>query len=278
MNDPTVTASVLNGPEYGTGGIAAPSESLPLSPNELDVLRLMARGTSNTEIADELFVSELTVKSHIGHIFTKLDLRDRAAAIVYAYNHRLCHPTAVIADALLDRLRAEFGAPTSTTTNGRFGSAAGSSPRTAQFSLTGVPHGRTLGPMVLRLFAEPHAAQLDAWEATVKTVVHDRGLPTPRWCSIARLRPSTDESASGGAAPPLPCATGGPPWSRFGHGCSGTTHHRRDQADSAATKRPGQRPNRPSPTSAVTALRRVQVPLARCRRDAEGADRRPRGS
>ena len=49
----------------------------------------IGRGASNTEIADSLFVSEATVKSHIGHIFTKLDLRDRAAAIVFAFDHGL---------------------------------------------------------------------------------------------------------------------------------------------------------------------------------------------
>jgi DNA-binding NarL/FixJ family response regulator len=46
----------------------------------------MARGRNNREIAEELFISEATVKTHITHIFTKLDLRDRAAAIVYAFD------------------------------------------------------------------------------------------------------------------------------------------------------------------------------------------------
>jgi DNA-binding NarL/FixJ family response regulator len=60
-----------------------------LTPRERDVLRLIGRGASNTEIAESLFVSEATVKSHVGHIFTKLDLRDRAAAIVFAFDHGL---------------------------------------------------------------------------------------------------------------------------------------------------------------------------------------------
>jgi DNA-binding NarL/FixJ family response regulator len=47
----------------------------------------MAKGHSNGEIADELVISGVTVKSHIGRIFLKLGLRDRAAAIVYAYRH-----------------------------------------------------------------------------------------------------------------------------------------------------------------------------------------------
>jgi DNA-binding NarL/FixJ family response regulator len=58
-----------------------------LTDRELDVLRQMATGASNTEIARTLVVSEATVKSHVGHIFAKLDVRDRAGAIVFAYQH-----------------------------------------------------------------------------------------------------------------------------------------------------------------------------------------------
>ena len=50
------------------------------------------RERKHAEIARELHISELTVKSHIGRIFTKLDLRDRPAAIVYAYDHQLALP------------------------------------------------------------------------------------------------------------------------------------------------------------------------------------------
>jgi DNA-binding NarL/FixJ family response regulator len=60
-----------------------------LTPREKDVLELIAKGHNNTEIADELYISGLTVKTHIGRIFTKLGLRDRAAAIVFAYEHRI---------------------------------------------------------------------------------------------------------------------------------------------------------------------------------------------
>jgi DNA-binding NarL/FixJ family response regulator len=63
-----------------------------LTARELEALRLIGRGLSNTEIADELVISEVTVKSHIGRIFTKLDLRDRAAAIVYAFDNGLVRP------------------------------------------------------------------------------------------------------------------------------------------------------------------------------------------
>jgi DNA-binding NarL/FixJ family response regulator len=59
---------------------------------ECDVLRLIGQGRSNTEIAGELCISELTVKSHIGRIFVKLQLRDRAAAIVYTYDHGIVTP------------------------------------------------------------------------------------------------------------------------------------------------------------------------------------------
>lgn len=57
-----------------------------LTSRELDVLRAMARGASNAEIADQLYVAETTVKTHVGSIFAKLGVRDRAAAIVYAYD------------------------------------------------------------------------------------------------------------------------------------------------------------------------------------------------
>ena len=57
----------------------------------------MGRGLSNGEIAGTLVISEVTVKSHIGRIFTKLDLRDRAAAIVYAFDRGLVAPTVTLA-------------------------------------------------------------------------------------------------------------------------------------------------------------------------------------
>lgn len=56
------------------------------------MLTLIGKGLSNKEIADELVISGVTVKSHIGHIFGKLELRDRAAAIDYAYDNGIVAP------------------------------------------------------------------------------------------------------------------------------------------------------------------------------------------
>ncbi|SEG08405.1 DNA-binding response regulator, NarL/FixJ family, contains REC and HTH domains [Thermomonospora echinospora] len=60
-----------------------------LSTRELEVLRLVARGTSNREIAAELFISEATVKTHLTHIYAKLNVKDRAAAVAAAYGKHL---------------------------------------------------------------------------------------------------------------------------------------------------------------------------------------------
>ena len=88
--DPAVTARVLE----VTRRTALPrhrdaARAGGLTDRERDVLRAMATGASNPEIAAALVVSEATVKTHVGSIFAKLAVRDRAGAIVYAYQHGL---------------------------------------------------------------------------------------------------------------------------------------------------------------------------------------------
>jgi DNA-binding NarL/FixJ family response regulator len=87
--DPAVTERVLRvyrsaaPPAGGDAGLDT------LSGREREVLALIGRGRNNAEIAAELVLSEGTVKTHVNHLFTKLRLRDRAAAVVFAFDHDL---------------------------------------------------------------------------------------------------------------------------------------------------------------------------------------------
>jgi DNA-binding NarL/FixJ family response regulator len=92
--DPSVQRRLLDA-LAGPGAIPpAPAEELPdgLTPREAQVLRLMAGGRTNQEIAAELVVSEGTVKTHVNRIFAKARVRDRGQAVAYAYRHGLAPP------------------------------------------------------------------------------------------------------------------------------------------------------------------------------------------
>jgi len=69
-----------------------PAALAGLTPREIEVLRLLGQGLSNTQIAQALVVAETTVKTHVARILAKLDLRDRAQAVVAAYESGLIQP------------------------------------------------------------------------------------------------------------------------------------------------------------------------------------------
>ncbi|MBB1155987.1 MULTISPECIES: response regulator [Amycolatopsis] len=90
---PSVTRRLLDR-FVGAGGseMRDPAELDVLTDREREVLVLIAKGMSNVEIAETLFLSEATVKTHVGRILSKLDLRDRVQAVVLAYETGLARP------------------------------------------------------------------------------------------------------------------------------------------------------------------------------------------
>jgi DNA-binding NarL/FixJ family response regulator len=106
---PTVTRRVIGAfsrPAAGQPGLTTPGLTTPgdagrpgrgdgpsgLTERETDVLRLLAQGLSNAEIARTLFVGEATVKTHVSNVLAKLGVRDRMQAVIYAYEHRIVVP------------------------------------------------------------------------------------------------------------------------------------------------------------------------------------------
>lgn len=81
-------ASFFAAPQPGPGAPLAP-ELAELTERELDVLKLIADGKNNAEIGAELFLSESTVKTHVGRVLAKLQLRDRVHAVIFAKQHGL---------------------------------------------------------------------------------------------------------------------------------------------------------------------------------------------
>jgi DNA-binding NarL/FixJ family response regulator len=90
--DPAVTGRVLKVYRSAAPAPGGDARLATLSGREREVLTLIGRGKTNAEIAAELVLGEGTIKTHINHLFAKLELRDRAAAVVFAFDHDLVSP------------------------------------------------------------------------------------------------------------------------------------------------------------------------------------------
>jgi DNA-binding NarL/FixJ family response regulator len=86
---PSVTRRVIGQFARHQPPVHPPQALERLTERETDVLRLLAEGLSNAEIGERLYVSEATVKTHMSNILSKLDLRDRVQAVIFAYEHGL---------------------------------------------------------------------------------------------------------------------------------------------------------------------------------------------
>jgi DNA-binding NarL/FixJ family response regulator len=96
---PSVTKRLIQ--EFSRGSVAhqsAPAQLDELTPRELEVFKLIARGMSNAEIASELIVSETTVKTHVARVLMKLGVRDRVQAVVLAYESGVVAPGATLSE------------------------------------------------------------------------------------------------------------------------------------------------------------------------------------
>jgi DNA-binding NarL/FixJ family response regulator len=93
--DPLVTRQVIAAFAHNMQdrlAAASPPALGQLTVREAEVLRMLARGKSNAEIAADLVVGDATVKTHVARVLMKLGLRDRVQAVIYAYEHRLVQP------------------------------------------------------------------------------------------------------------------------------------------------------------------------------------------